>query len=350
MRLGVQLTLLLSVGLSSTFSGCSDDDEEAPPAPRASAEHALSAYYPLSAGDRWRLRTRETEAVRMLGVTGVEDSGIAVVFGTGHAMVERYRATDEEVALVDPDGQVLVPLLRAPLTEGARFEYALSERDVQVPCDVEVSSVGIDAEVAGTRVADCVEVVRTCRYPAGSPFPHPTVHRIEERYCPGVGRVREVGTFDPAPRFGALPGLRTVEVQSFRVAGGPLVAPSGCAGLLLLPTDVQTACGAQLQPMDPVVGRLEGDVCTYRYRSPAGAIEISARTTVDAAALDGWLGETGGTPTPRDGARISEGTDVRVGVTLQTHELRVRAEAGACSADAALRLVPLLRSLVRDGS
>lgn len=338
--------------LTAMSVACSDDTSEADTVttPPPSAQHALPAYYPLAAGDRWRLHTRETEAVRMLGVTGVEDTGVAVVFGTGHAMAERYRATAEEVALVDPDGQTLVPLLRAPLTEGARFDYALSERDVQVPCDVEVARVDVEADVAGTQITDCIEVVRTCRYPAGSPFPQATTHRVEERYCPGVGRVREVGTFDPAPRFGALPGLRTVEVRSFRVAGGPLVNASGCAGFLLLPTDVQTACGAQLQPTDPVVGRDEDGVCTYRYRNPEGAIEVSARGSVDPAATRQWLSETGGEPADRGGARVSEGTDLRVAVASRRHELRVRADTGVCRPEGALRLVPLLRSLVDDGS
>jgi len=339
------------------LGACGDDDggdretqDEAP----ARAVGPPSRFFPLSPGDRWRYRVEPTGTVHAEGVTGMDDRGHAGVHGSGHALAERYAADDDGGSLVTPEGETVTPLLRAPLRAGSSWEYEIEERGMSIDCEARVDEASIDASAAGRAMEGCIRVERSCRYPAGSPFPEATTHTTEETYCPGVGRVKERAVFHPAPPTGTLPPERTEVLVGYRVRGAPVLEPEpelDCDELILLPSDVQAACGANVQPVEPIAGRSEEGTCTYAYRSEDGEIAIDARRLgheVRDDELDALLRDGSET-----GIRLHE--DVRIltvdAVRLAFREgrvvVRLSADESACAEESTLRLVPLLRSLVR---
>ncbi len=340
-------------------TGCGDDD--GPTAvlrperePRGGEVVDVRSLFPASPGDRWRSEAGERGTAHNSGVTGVEPSGAAVVHGTGHALAERYRVTPDGVTLVDPAGEALVPLLEAPVRPGAEWRYSLRDGAVEVPCHATVRTAGVAERVAGATLEGCAEIRRVCRYPEGDPFPVDTTHTTDELYCPGVGRVREVGTFDPPPSSSILPARRTERVVGWRVAGAPSMPSQvsfGCDSFILLPSDVQAACGTAIQPVEPVAGEPGDERCSYRFRSPSGALRITAERRreelsdddVDRALLDG---AEDAQVRAHDGVRVLTGGPERFGLSVGRILVTVAADEGTCPEASALRLAPLLRSLI----
>ncbi len=274
--------------LGGCARGCSDTpDADARPMVRPRETVALPRYFPLTRGDRWRTRGGSDGTVsRVFGVTGVDARGVAVVFGAANGAPERYTANATEVARVDEQGVTLVPLLRAPLDEGAHWEYALAERGVSVPCEARV--VRVDSAprvVGGAELTGCVTVHRVCRYPAGTPFPLATAHSRDETYCPHVGLVEEAQRFTPPPAPGLLPAQLSDRLVSWNVSGGPVpprATPRGCDHVLLLPSDVQAACGAALMPVGERTGVVDGAACVFRFAG--GGREVDVRVERSSAA------------------------------------------------------------------
>ncbi len=264
---------------------------------------------------------------RAFGVTGVDARGVAIVFGGAGDTPERYTADARAVTRVDEQGRPLVPLLRVPLEEGASWSYTLAERGVSVPCNAEV--VRRDTaprEVAGARLAACVTVRRVCRYPAGAPFPLATTHDREETYCPDVGLVGETQRFSPPPAPGLLPAVLRERLVAWRVRGAPPSQAEGrltCDDVLLLPSDVQAACGAALQPAGERTGADEEGACVFRYGGGGRTVDVRVR---DAR-------ETHDEPAPRDGTVP--------GIALRTPHAAV--DVAGCDDP---RLTALLRSLL----
>ena len=344
------------LGLAFACDGDDDADEvrarEVPADEVPGSTLSPQALFPLHPGDRWRVETQEG-VTNNRGVTGLERSGTAVIHGTAHPLAERYRATDDEIALVDPAENLLVPVLRAPIRRGAEWSYALRDRSIDVPCEATVRTIGITERVAGMALEDCVEVVRRCEYPEGQPFRAPTTQTTEEIYCPNVGRVRQTLAFDPAPPEGLLPGRRVERVVGFRVRGGPAMPEPpafSCEHVIILPSDVQAACGAAVSPQNPLAGEPGDESCTYRYRAPSGEITIRAERAgepVDEAAIDAQLAPTADAPVrTQEGVRLVTGAEVRIGVASDRVLVVVTADPAACPEESALRLAPFLRSLI----
>jgi len=273
------------------LAACEDDAErsapEAPPDPPPTAA-PLAPLFPLHPGDRWR-RVADDGMVRLEGVTGVDASGIAAVHGTGHTQAERFVQAGDEVRLVSPDGAALSPVLRSPLRTGERFEYQHTERDVAVPCEVEVVATDGRATVAGSDLTGCVSLHRRCRYPAGAPFPTETTHVREETYCPSVGLVLERSVFRPPPTRSAIPADRTERLVGFRVDGGPPPAESGCERYILLPNDVAAACGSDVAPEDGVGSAMPDGACRYGYRHGTAILEAVIGASAEAAPADALI-------------------------------------------------------------
>jgi hypothetical protein len=331
-----RLLLARSVCLVCALAiGCEDAPRAARPSTEGSAGGARELplapadFFPLAPGDRVRIAVRPTGARHNEGVTGVDERGIAMVHGTAHTTGERYRATETDVSLVTPDGTPLVPILRAPLTRGARFDYTLTESDVAVPCEVEIRRTSATATVAGAALASCIELVRRCEYAAGHPFPSATTHTTEETFCPGVGRVRERGRFDPPPQLTAIPAEREERVVYYRIAGAPAAtAPSsGCDAFILLPSDVIAACGAGIAPIEPLAGTdLPGGGCEHAFDRAGARLAIRF-----------------GAPFPVAEAGGEDEAVTRV--VEDAPRIEVRAAPAACSGEGLARLEPLLRSL-----
>jgi len=294
--------LASAVALSGCARGCSNTPRaDAGPAAQRGETAALPRYFPLTRGDRWRTRGGSDGSVsRVFGVTGVDARGVAVVFGAANGAPERYTASATEIARVDEQGMTLVPLLRAPLDEGAHWEYALAERGVSVPCEARVVRVDTTPRaVGGAALTGCVTVHRVCRYPAGTPFPLATAHSRDETYCPLVGLVQEVQRFTPPPAPGLLPAQLSDRLVSWNVSGGPLpprAAPRGCDNVLLLPSDVQAACGAALMPVGERTGVVDGAACLFRFAG--GGHEVDVRVERSSAG-----GPAPATPAAVDDAR-----------------------------------------------
>lgn len=322
------------------------DEPDAPPAREPSRELvAPEALLPLSIGDRWRERIDGRERTR--GVTAHTLEGLAVVFGQGDVRPSFYRADASEAGLVDPEGRMIEPLLRAPLEVGARFDYTLGDGPTAARCEADVVALDARARVGGAALEGCVRIVRRCVHPAGVVFEVETTRRTEETYCPRVGRVRVQQTIDP-PLAGA-EGTSVVELVSFRVAGAPVTAPParfGCDAVLLLPSDVAAACGPEWR----FAGEEESDgACVHRFSAGEGTLEVRVSRGPDesgsAAALDAWLAERGPELTrigethhaSRDGVHRLAGTEGRHLVALETR---------GCEPERAARLVPFLRSLL----
>ncbi len=307
---------------------------------------APDVLVPLSDGDRWRERGSEG-GPRTRGVTAHTLDGLAVVFGQRDTRPSFYRAAEHEVALVDPRGRVLEPLLRAPVREGARFRYTLGEGPIAAPCEAHVAATGLIVEVGGTRLAGCVRVTRQCVHPAGLAFETQTTRRSEETYCPRVGRVRVEQTLDPP--MPPHDETSTVELLAYRVAGAPVQAsPSrfGCDHLLLLPSDAAAACGPEWR----FVGEESvSDGCVHRFAHGEGTLEVrvtrQANATEATTVLDARV--------PADAARLGETRHLeREGLHLlggaeAAHVVVV--ETRGCEPERAARLVPFLRQMLAEG-
>lgn len=335
---------------------CAGDPPEAPPSPDPPPPTAISVprLFPLSVGDRWRVDTSLGDNHFSYGVTGVDDDGVVAVFGTRHLAAERYRASDDAVELVSPEGDVLEVVLRAPLTEGSTWEYQVLEGEVRVECEARVLRTGVARTVAGNRLEGCVELSRACHLPAGKPFPVETRQLTDDVLCPGVGRVFKRVTLTPPPHVMGMPAERTETLVFYRVAGAPRAAipePWGCDGFLLLPSDVQAACGA-VRAVAPPGGVAEGDRCTHRFVGDGGEITIVAERREQPEleeTVDAWL--RGDDPaaeiaTHESGVRVRRGDAPRFALTRGPVTVRVAGDAATCSAAHAYRLVPLLGSLL----
>jgi hypothetical protein len=301
--------------------------------------------FPLSIGDRWRERVSE-HGPRTRGVTAHTLEGHAVVFGQGETRPAFYRADAQEAALVDPQGRVLEPLLRAPVRVGSSFRYTLGEGPIAAPCEAEVVATRVRAEVGGASVEGCVRVLRQCVHPAGLVFESQTTRRAEELYCPRIGRVRSQQTLDPP-----LPTndeTAVVELLAYRVAGAPALAPPerfGCDGLLLLPSDAAAACGPEWRF---VAEESVSSGCVHRFTSGEGTLAVRVTRRADAAAAATALDALAPSDAPRLGEARHverEGLHVLAG-TAGPHVVEV--ETRGCEPERAARLVPFVGTLVAD--
>ena len=330
--------------------GCEPAEPDERPSAPEEVEATPDALFPLAIGDRWRERVGEG-STRTRGITAHTLEGHAVMFGQADRRPAFYRADAREAALVDPNGRVLEPLLRAPIRAGARFEYDLGEGPTAAACEASVVETGARVRVPGATLEGCVRVERRCVHPPGIVFEVETTRLVEETYCAGVGRVRTRQTIEP-PLAGA-EGVQTVELIGYRVAGAPVQAPPstfGCDGVLLLPSDVQAACG----PEWAFAGEETlADGCVHRFtRTDEGAgdgvleLRVSRRPdeAAAAAALDALL--AAGVPSsPAGDVRVSaRESGVSLGGTEGAHIVLV--QTTGCPAERAARLVPFVRSLL----
>ncbi len=311
--------------------------ESSSTAPRPSAQTAavrrsgvaVPRYFPLAVGDRWRTRGGSDGSVpRTFGVTGVDARGVAVIFGAAGETPERYVADAQSVTRVDEQGGPLFPVLRAPLEEGANWSYTLSERGVSIPCTATVSRVDPAPRiVVGASFAACITVHRTCSYPAGAPFPLATRHERDETYCPDVGVVEESQRFVPPPSPGLLPATLRERLVTWSVRGAPQPVRTEaltCDDVLLLPSDVQAACGTTLAPRGERTGTDDDGACVFRFADDAHEVVVRLRDARDGR-------HAGVEVATRDGQRLSV--------------LTARASVAVEGCDDP-RLAALLRSLV----
>ena len=395
------------VAFFALLLGAACDDGPHPPANHAQESPEaeaipVSAYFPAHLGDRWRVRVGDRDHVQ--GVSAVDERGHAVLVGTDQIAPRRFRIEDDAVTEVTPSGAVVVPWLRAPLREGASWEYARPGAE-RTTCEGTVTAAGRPRTTAGATFHDCVEVHHRCRYPEGSrALPAPFTHVTTTIYCAGVGRVEEESHVEAsrdapsavhdAPTPGSEPApdakpsadakpstgadrpkppratgresqtaralARHLTLVSWRVAGSP-ARPSGasCAQFLLLPTDVQAACGPALSSEEPA-GTPTEHGCRFEYTSDAGRVVVETRRRTSARA---WLGDGHDAAPERVGDVFrtqSEHTtalafDAAPGAAAIAKEepgpgavtLGLRADRGACAPDHLARLVPTLRSLLR---
>lgn len=340
----VRSSLLAAVALVSG-AACEPSEPEPRPVAPAEIEVTPAALFPLSIGDRWRERI-DDGPTRTRGVTAHTLEGAAVIFGQGDRRPAFYRADEREAALIDPSGRVLEPLLRAPIRAGARFEYALGDGEGAAACEASVIETGAREPIAGTTVGGCVRVERRCVHPPGIVFEQETTRTVEETYCPRIGRVRTRQTIDPPLRGAA--GVQAVELVAFRVAGAPRPpAPEafGCDDVLLLPSDVQAACG----PEWTFAGedQLESG-CVHRFTrrvagEDEGVLELRVSRRPDARAAEAALD----TLLPGEPAEVRtrehEGS-TSLGATEGDRVVLVQTRG--CERERAARLVPFVRSLV----
>ncbi len=324
---------LVAVVVVTNVEACESPSASPRPTPATAAVRrsgvAVPRYFPLAVGDRWRTRGGSDGSVpRTFGVTGVDARGVAVIFGAAGDTPERYVADARSVTRVDEQGRPLVPLLRAPLEEGASWSYTLSERGVSIPCTSTLTRVDpTPRTVAGTSFAACITVRRTCAYPAGAPFPLATRHERDETYCPDVGVVEESQRFVPPPSPGLLPATLRERLVAWRVRGAPpplRTATLTCDDVLLLPSDVQAACGTTLAPRGDRTGTDDDGACVFRFADPAHEVVVRLRDTRDER-------HAGFEVATRDGPRLSFLT-ARASVTVE-----------GCDDP---RLAELLRSLI----
>lgn len=300
------------------------DPEPLPPPVQAIA---LTRFFPLTPGNRYRF---QTGALRVAsGVTAVDGNGVAAIVDDAGSPVTRVRANDARVEITDPAGRALTPLLVAPLSREASWRFA---PDATSSCEAKVLRIDFDEVAAGMTLERCVEVETTCTLGAPS-TEGATRHVRTDTYCPDVGRVRMVSRFDPPPADGTAP-VRS-EIVSWRVARGPLPPRTGdlCAGLILLPSDVVSACGAGLTVSAPFAVTEEG-VCAHRMNGSTGSVVVSA-----------WREGTA----PPEAAPMTDGVvPYRVDATEGEVHFAIDATQPPCAEASATRLVPLLRSLVSD--
>lgn len=354
---GRALTLVALLALGA-FAGCECEGGEGAagaatdPAPTGgpSAEgRPASDYFPLKRGDRWRVRAEPGLPV-IKGVTGIESGGTAVVATTGQRLIERYRAGRGEVALVDPEGAVLVPILRAPLKRGSRWTYRMAG-PAAGECEARIVASDARHEIGTVQLEACVDVERVCTYSGEGPGPRRLTQG--ERYCPALGLVQQRIALEPPPPQG--PGELREALASWRIDGAPVPPDNGrfdCADFLLLPTDVRAACGTELQGKGLESGASLDRACAYEYEGPGGTLRVSA-LRIDRDATDQDVLQVVRRGHPDAGVRaegetqiIATGDRMRLASRAANTIFVVDASPAACSAANAQRLLPLLRSLV----
>lgn len=330
--------------------GC-EDDSTGPAAPGSGSTHGghlvpLPRYFPLHRGDRWRTRAgRDGTMPRVFGVTGIDARGVAVVFGGPSTTPERYTASATQIARTDERGRALVPLLRAPLLEGATWSYTLAERGVSIPCDARILRLDAAARtIRGVSLRGCATVRRSCHYPVGTPFPLATTHTQDETYCPDIGLVRAEQRFSPPPSPGLLPTQTTERLVTWNVAGGPVPparASLDCDDVLLLPSDVRAACGASLAPVGEPAGALENGECVLRFAGGGHFVEVRVRS---ASSRSPQPPPATVPPLPGTGPRPGDRGDVAADASRRIVVRTPRAEVTVDGCDDP-RLTPLMRSL-----
>ena len=265
-------TLSLCFGFALFLCAC--ECGSSPPQPPPREPPPVSDYFPAAAGDRWRLQT--DRGPQTYGVTAVTDTGVSVFFGTDRVSAERFIASAEEVSLVGADDSPIAPFLASPIVLGHTWNYRLGD----TACEAKYESVDETIELAGLTLDACIKVKRTCLHPGGKPFREPTTETHQEVYCPKVGRVAERIRLDPAPIVDgtSIAAERTSRVTRYRVGGSPAppaAAAFDCDSFLLMPTDVQAACGPNFR-MESAAGLANGNACTYRFTAPTGSISVTA--------------------------------------------------------------------------
>ncbi|MEM9192351.1 MAG: hypothetical protein AAGF12_24465, partial [Myxococcota bacterium] len=298
-----------------------------PPEEADVSEPLPRELFPIAVGNRWRYRFRDGFEHNW-GISAVTEAGVAVAFGSASALAERYTATEEELRLVAPSGQVLAVLLRSPLREGQRWDYARPDPQGDMACTAEVESVG-SFEHADLHFDRCVTVRHDCERV-----------RIAETHCAGVGRTARSFQLRSAPSTAegssttSTPprqGERSVEAGAetligYRVAGAPIFRPRpvDCRSVILLPSDVAAACGPLDSGGAPGGAAQDGAACRYRFRRADADID--------------FLIFAGSAPADR-GRLLFE--NPRAAVVVASPE-------EACSAANLGRLEPVLASLLRD--
>lgn len=284
-------------------------------------------------------------AHRTRGVTARTLDGLAVVFGQGDRRPSFYRTNAREAALVDPQGNVLEPLVRSPIREGARFRYMLGEGATAATCEAVIAETDVEALVAGVSLEGCVRITRRCVHPAGLVFERETARRSEEMFCPHVGRVRSEQRLDPP--LPDVPAVQTVELVSYRVAGAPVAPPPpafDCDAALLLPSDVQGACGPEWRAIGEA--RVE-EGCAHRFTDGEATLEVRMTRRPDAGeaerALASVLAAAGAERRVEDARVVEHDGVVTAGAVEGRHVFVI--ETDGCTAERAARLVPVLRSI-----
>lgn len=319
----IALTFCLLVACEG---GCEEQAVPEPPS-RPLPTIALTRYFPLSPGDRYRYQTGTLRVAS--GVTAIDANGVAAIVDDAGSPVTRVRATDTRVEITDPAGRALTPLLVAPLSVGATWQFT---PDATSSCEARVRRLDVDEVAAGVTLTRCVEVETACG--VGQPLEGAATRHVRtDTYCPDVGRVRMVSRFEPPPADGTGP-VRS-EIVSWRVARGPRPPRTGdlCSGLILLPSDVIAACGAGLDVSAPFAVSVDG-VCAHRMNGATGHVVVTA-----------WREGTAppSAPSPTDGAAA-----YRIDVTEGEVHFAIDGTNPPCLEASAGRLAPLLRSLVAD--
>jgi len=287
-----------------------------------------SQLFPLHAGDRWAYRSED--ALLLRGITALDGRGDAYLFGDGLTQAGRFRVDGDDILRVlGPDA--LVPWLPSPARAGRRWSYVSGEAS----CEASYVEAPAVVAVAGLSLRGCARVRRSCRHPQGRPFARATIEQHEETYCPDVGLVREQLHFQPPPSVEGVRATQTEELVDVRVVGGPLPPERDafdCDALLLLETDVESACGPTLRraPTQPAP---EPDVCERVFQSPTGALVVRVRR-LERLATDADLTDELASDTQRLGV-------------VDGRYLIVLAPSEACPRERASRLLPLLRSVSR---
>ncbi|MEM7606040.1 MAG: hypothetical protein AAF411_11865 [Myxococcota bacterium] len=216
------------------FAACTCGGE--PDVEPASDAVRLASYFPTAPGDRWLFESSIGRAVT--AVTG-QQGDMAVIFGDGRTAPLRVVVRDDAVVEVDGEGREVARLLDAPL----ELNHAWTYGDEGQRCEAAYTAVDASFAVGGVQFQECcVDVRRSCRAASG-PLANAVVH-TEERFCPQVGRVRSDLRIEGGPE--GLPSGREDTLRYYRIAGAPTppVRPEGCEPVLLLPADVDAACGA----------------------------------------------------------------------------------------------------------
>ncbi|NOY92221.1 MAG: hypothetical protein GXP55_13590 [Deltaproteobacteria bacterium] len=285
-----------------------------------------SEFFPMHVGDRWAYR--HGDALQIRGITALDDRGDAYLFGDGLSRAGRFRLTAAGIMRV-LEGKVL-PWLQGPAEAGREWTYVSGDAACMANYTADVQTL----QVAGLSLENCVRVERSCRLPAGKPFATATLERHEEVYCPSVGLVHQRLSFDPPPAIEGVEAVQEDELVNFQVAGAPLPRvhePFDCESLLLLESDVQTACGPNLRraPQPPSTRRAQ---CERVFESPEGSLRVRVQQLEMAA-------------TDEDLERALARTEGRFG-EKEGRFLILLDPSAACPRERASRLLPLLHSLV----
>jgi hypothetical protein len=118
---------------------------------------------------------------------------------------------------------------------------------------------------------------------------------------------------------------------SWNVSGGPLPPRGrvhGCDEVLLLPSDVQAACGAALMPVGERTGVVDGAACSFRFGGGGREVEVRVERSPAAPAV----------PNPATPAAVADAPGPR----LVVHTPSATVRTTGCEDS---RLGPLFRSL-----